>query len=75
ITSGLGGKFPPGYPVATVREIRSVTGQPFLDIVATPVAALNRMREVLLIKPQDDPAPAEPATNDASDSEPAEEAA
>ncbi len=50
VTSGLGGKFPPGYPVATVQTVNSVTGQPFLEIDASPVAALNRMREVLLIK-------------------------
>ena len=67
VTSGLGGKFPPGYPVATVRTIRGVTGQPFLDIDATPAAALNRMREVLLIKPQDEPAPEPPAPADAPD--------
>ncbi len=53
VTSGLGGKFPPGYPVATVRQINSVTGQPFLQIDATPAAALNRMREVLLIKDEE----------------------
>jgi len=56
VTSGLGGKFPPGYPVGSVRKIRSVTGQPFLNIEATPAAALNRMREVLLIKPDESPA-------------------
>ena len=67
VTSGLGGKFPPGYPVATVRTIRGVTGQQFLDIDATPAAALNRMREVLLIKPQDEPAPEPPAPADAPD--------
>lgn len=55
VTSGLGGKFPPGYPVAVVNRIRSVTGQPFLEIDATPAAALNRMREVLLIKPDNQP--------------------
>jgi rod shape-determining protein MreC len=51
ITSGLGGKFPPGYPVGTVRSIRSVPGLPFLEVDAEPAAALNRIREVLLIMP------------------------
>ena len=51
ISSGLGGTFPPGYPVGVVREVRSETGQPFLEIDAEPAAALNRIREVLLIKP------------------------
>jgi len=51
VTSGLGGKFPAGYPVGVVRTVRSVTGQPFLEVAAQPAAALNRIREVLLIKP------------------------
>jgi len=51
ITSGLGGKFPPGYPVGTVRSVRSVPGLPFLEVDAEPAAALNRIREVLLITP------------------------
>jgi len=53
ITSGLGGKFPPGYPVATVTRVRRTTGQPFLKVDASPAAALNRVREVLLIKPDE----------------------
>ncbi len=60
VTSGLGGKFPPGYPVATVIAVRSITGQPFLEIDAVPTAALNRIREVLLVK-ADEPAPANAA--------------
>ncbi|MBS93475.1 MAG: rod shape-determining protein MreC [Chromatiales bacterium] len=51
VSSGLGGTFPPGYPVGVVRDVRKVTGQPFLEIDAEPAAALNRIREVLLIKP------------------------
>jgi len=61
ITSGLGGKFPPGYPVGTVRSVRRVTGLPFLEIDAEPAAALNRIREVLLITP-----PERDETNDLS---------
>ncbi len=52
VTSGLGGTFPAGYPVGVVTEVRSDTGQPFLGIEAAPAAALNRIREVLLIWPQ-----------------------
>jgi len=52
ISSGLGGTFPPGYPVGVVRNVASITGQPFLSIEAEPAAALNRIREVLLITPQ-----------------------
>lgn len=52
VTSGLGGTFPPGYPVGSVSEITRNSGQQFLAIVATPAAALNRIREVLLIWPE-----------------------
>ena len=51
VTSGLGGTFPPGYPVGIVREVTSEVGEPFLKISAEPAAALNRVREVLLIMP------------------------
>ena len=48
VTSGLGGRFPPGYPVATITEATRVEGKAFIDIVATPNAQLNHTREVLL---------------------------
>ncbi|MEE4164343.1 MAG: rod shape-determining protein MreC [Woeseiaceae bacterium] len=58
VTSGLGGKFPAGYPVGVVRTVQSTTGQPFLEVTAQPAAALNRIREVLLIKPGEPATPA-----------------
>ncbi len=69
VTSGLGEKFPPGYPVATISAIRSITGQQFLEIDAIPAAALNRIREVLLIKAPRQPAAADtpPPAADAAD--------
>jgi rod shape-determining protein MreC len=51
ITSGLGGRFPPGYPVATVSAVQHDPGNAFASVVATPLAHLNRSREVLLIWP------------------------
>ena len=51
VSSGLGGTFPPGYPVGVIRQVNSVPGQPFLEINAEPAAALNRIREVLLVTP------------------------
>ncbi len=47
ITSGMGGVFPHGYPVATVTSIASQES-PFAKISATPVAKLDRSRELLL---------------------------
>jgi rod shape-determining protein MreC len=65
VSSGLGGKFPPGYPVATVTEVRGDSGEPFLVVNAHPAAALDRVREVLLVIPSSAPA-AEPADAQAS---------
>ena len=49
VTSGLGGKFPPGYPVARVSMVRRTPDQPFSQIFAEPRAHLDRSREVLLV--------------------------
>ncbi len=48
-TSGLGGRFPGGYPVAVVTEIDRDPGQMFAHVVARPSAALDRSRHVLLV--------------------------
>lgn len=49
ITSGLGGRFPEGYPVAVVRDIKRDPGQPFASIIAEASAHLEQSREVLLV--------------------------
>jgi len=49
VTSGLGQRFPVGYPVATVETVIHDPGQPFAHIVARPKAQLNRSRHVLLV--------------------------
>jgi rod shape-determining protein MreC len=49
VTSGLGGHFPPGYPVAQVAEVRREPGKPFATVIAEPTARLDRSREVLLV--------------------------
>jgi rod shape-determining protein MreC len=48
-TSGLGGRFPGGYPVAVVTAIERDPGQMFAHVVARPSAALDRSRHVLLV--------------------------
>ena len=50
ITSGLGGKYPEGYPVATVESIANLSGEPFLEIEAKPFAELQNINEVWVIK-------------------------
>jgi rod shape-determining protein MreC len=49
VTSGLGGGFPPGYPVAEVVEVNREPGQPFASVIAQTTAHLDRIREVLLV--------------------------
>jgi len=49
ITSGLGGRFPEGYPVAVVTNIMRDPGQPFATITAEAAAHLEQSREVLLV--------------------------
>ncbi len=52
ITTGLGGRFPEGYPVATITKIEQKPGQPFAWVIATPAAKLQQSREVLLVWPK-----------------------
>jgi rod shape-determining protein MreC len=49
VTSGLGGTFPPGYPVAVVSTVSRRAGEAFPHVLATPRAHLDRVREVLLV--------------------------
>jgi len=62
VTSGLGGRFPPGYPVATVTDIQRVEGKAFIHIQATPNARLDHTREVLLVWTINTPKPQEPGS-------------
>jgi len=49
VTSGIGGVYPPGIPVATVLRIeRDPTGD-FAQIISTPVAGVDRNRQVLIL--------------------------
>jgi len=50
VTSGLGGKYPHGYPVAKVKKINNDSARPFAQIQLQPVAELNKTRHVMLIK-------------------------
>ena len=49
VSSGLGGVFPAGYPVATVARVDKMAAQTLANVVAEPAATLDRDREVLLI--------------------------
>lgn len=51
VTSGMGGVFPPGYPVAVVSEVKNDPQESFLMVRARPEAQLNHGKQVLLIWP------------------------
>lgn len=49
VTSGLGQKFPPGYPVGEIVEISVEPGAPFQHVKLKPMVNANRLSQVLLI--------------------------
>jgi rod shape-determining protein MreC len=52
VTSGLGRRYPEGYPVGLVEQVRHIPGDDFITVKVSPVAWLNRNRLVLLIWPE-----------------------
>lgn len=49
VTSGLGGAFPAGYPVAVVNKVTLIPEESFAEVSARPAAALNQIREIMLV--------------------------
>ncbi|PIJ51081.1 rod shape-determining protein MreC [Erwinia sp. OLTSP20] len=49
VTSGLGGHFPEGYPVAVVSSVKVDTQRAYTVIQARPTAGLQRLRYLLLL--------------------------
>jgi rod shape-determining protein MreC len=49
VTSGLGGGFPPGYPVGTVAVVKRDPAQSLADVDLRPAAALDRSRELMFV--------------------------
>lgn len=60
VTSGLGGRYPRGYGIAIVSEVKSTPIDEFMQIKAKPLALLDRILEVLLIS-------SEPISEEATD--------
>jgi len=50
VTSGLGDRFPPGFPVGEVERVDRDSGETFATVYVRPFASLDRGREVLLIE-------------------------
>ena len=65
ITSGLGGRFPPGFPVGTIASLRPDDSRAFLVGDVDAAAQIDRGRDVLLLR--DQPHAAGPAAAEASD--------
>lgn len=49
VSSGLGGRFPAGYPVGEIHELRHSHGDSFMEAIAFPAARLNQGRQALLV--------------------------
>jgi len=53
VTSGLGGRYPEGYPVAYVANVERDNRRQFASISAEPVVAFDRLRYLLLVWPNE----------------------
>ncbi|WP_220761993.1 MULTISPECIES: rod shape-determining protein MreC [unclassified Shewanella] len=51
VSSGLGKRFPEGYPVARVMSVEKDDGKNYATVIAQPLAALDRIRYLLLLWP------------------------
>ncbi|HUB89794.1 MAG TPA: rod shape-determining protein MreC [Dyella sp.] len=65
LTSGLGGRFPQGFPVGEISSVGPSPGGMFLEAHAQPSADLDRADELLVLhdlpEPAGPPAPVQPA--------------
>jgi rod shape-determining protein MreC len=53
VSSALGGRFPAGYPVGQVFDIKHNPGEHFAEALAYPTAKLNQGRQALLVWSED----------------------
>lgn len=53
VTSGLGGKYPEGYPVARIMLVQQDESRPFARVYSQPIAQIDRLRYLLLLWPED----------------------
>lgn len=70
VTSGLGGAFPPGLPVAEVESIERPAGEAFARSLARPLGRLDRARHVLVVDSPDPVAAPDASSGSASDASP-----
>ena len=53
VSSGLGGRFPAGYPAAAVVRVEKARGGRYAEVRLRPLADPKRAREVLMVFPSD----------------------
>ena len=56
VSSGLGGRFPPGYPAGKVVGLATTRGGGYAQVRLRPLADLKRAREVLVVFPSEEAA-------------------
>lgn len=49
VSSALGGRFPAGYPVGQIHNVKNLAGEHFMEAIAYPSAKLNQGRQALLV--------------------------
>jgi rod shape-determining protein MreC len=49
VSSGLGGRYPRGYPVGQVNQVERQAGKKFAKVTATPASQMDRSRHLLLL--------------------------
>ncbi len=54
VTSGLGGKYPEGYPISEVLHVNQDETRAFSEIYSQPVAQIDRLRYLLLLWSNDE---------------------
>ena len=71
VSSGLGSRYPKGYPLGEITNIEHDPGEPFAFVKAKPAAFLGRSRYVLMVfsKASELPKPNVAVKNSASESE------
>ncbi len=50
LTSGLGQRFPEGYPVGKVTSVKNLENEAFQKVIVRPLALVNRSRLMLIVK-------------------------
>jgi rod shape-determining protein MreC len=53
VTSGLGEKYPEGYPVSTITFISNDESREFLRVYSSPIAEIDRLRYLLLLSAEE----------------------